>query len=104
MSRFLGFEIDFRFAVKRVKRVYFSIPDWADDAHLRQGGRIGNWGTPDGKTKVCYYKGNTAYFIDVPECKESVEVSVTPMYNLRNRTIDGFKYNTNRQIVVDLYF
>lgn len=98
--RKFGIQIDFHFKIRKVKRISISIPDWADDAHLRQGSpREDGWGTPDGKTKVCYYKGSTAYFIDVPDCTSSKEVSVTPMHDRQTRT-----YTKNRVVVIDLYY
>jgi len=98
--RKFGIQIDFSLSIRRVKRMTFSIPDWADDAHLRQGRPMEDgWGTPDGKTKICYFKGGKAFYIDVPDCKEAVEVFVTPM---KNRAT--LAYNTNRVVIVDLYF
>lgn len=98
--KFLGLQVDFLLSVKRVKRVVFDLPDWADDAHLRQGA-IGDWGTPDGKTKVCYFKGSKAFYIDVPDCKKSKQVSLTPMRGIVNGKLASL---TGRRLVVDLYF
>lgn len=96
--RLLGREIKWHFSIKSVKRIAVSIPEWANDAHLRQGNTDTDWSTPDGKTKVCYYKGSKVYFIDIPECKRAEEVYVTPMYKK-----DKSGYNPNRVVIVDLY-
>mgnify|MGYP000877060523 CR=1 FL=1 len=99
--RFFGLQLDLLFRLRRVKRVIFDLPDWADDTHVRQG-RISDdeWGTPDGKTKVCYYKHSTAFYIDLPDAKYYQSVSITPMYCVK----DGQRTrSTNRTITVDCY-
>lgn len=98
--RFLGIQIDFHLSIKRHKQIIVPIPDDADDAHLRQG-RIGKFGTPDGKTKVAYYdhKKGDMVFIDIPDCKQAVQVYVTPLYK-KDRT----GYSTDRKVIADLYW
>jgi len=96
--RKFGLDINFCFSCDRVKRMVFDIPDWADDTHLRQGS-IGEWGTSDGKTKVVFFKGSQMTELPVPDCKRSVEVSLTPMWDKKTRT-----RMQNRKIVVDLFF
>lgn len=95
------FEVKYHFSIQRVKRIEISIPDWADDAHLRHGRKDGGkdqeYNTSDGLDKVVYYKGSTRFEIDIPECKRSVEVSCTP-YKTKG------VYNKNRKVVIDLYF
>lgn len=95
---FKKFEIEFHFSFKRVKRIWILIPDWADDAHLNQGG-TGDWGTSDGKPKVVYYKGSTRYELCIPYCKHAIEISCTPL-----RKPGSKEYNTNRYVVIDLYY
>lgn len=95
---FHRWELKFHFSIEKVKRIEISVPDWADDTHLNHGG-TGEWGTSDGKEKVVYYRGATKYEIPIPDCKRSVEVSCTPFKNPKTRD-----YNTNRKIIIDLYF
>lgn len=86
--RFFGLQI--MFSIDRVKRMTFSIPDWADDC----------WTYSIDKAHcIRYFKGGTAHYIDLPKCKKAVVVSVDKLYN-KDRT----GYNTNRKIVVDVYF
>jgi hypothetical protein len=96
--RFCGFEIKTQFTVERFKTLTFDIPDWADDTHLRQGGK-GDYGTPDGKTKICYFKGSKPFYIDLPEHKRAVKVSITPL-----RDYGCLEHNTNRKVVVDVFY
>ena len=98
---FLNLQIRYFFSIRRCKRIVYSIPDWADDAHLRHGNISDDgWGTPDGKDKICYYKGSKPYFIDLPDSKESVQVSLTPLYD----TSSGIrKHSTGRTIVIDFF-
>jgi len=96
----LGWEISFHFSVEKVERIEISLPDRADDAHLRQGGGVpgGEWDTSDGKTKVVYYIGSKRYEIEIPKHKKARQILLTPAYN-KERT----GYNTNRKIVIDIY-
>lgn len=99
--RLFGRQFDFHFRVRKVKRMIFDLPASANDAHLRQGS-FGDWGTPDGKSKVTYFLkgGNKPTFLDLPDCKSCQQVFVTPMYQIKNNTkVRVF----NRVLVVDVY-
>ena len=104
-KRAWNLELKFSFSIKRVRRIEVPVPDRADDTHLRHGLHDGgvdqeSWSaTPDGEDKVVYYIGNTPHFIDIPKCKRSVQISCTPM-----RKGHGREYNTNRKVVIDLYY
>jgi hypothetical protein len=93
--RIFGFEIKIHFSFEKYKRIEVSIPDWADDAHLRHI----DSNDSDDKYKVCYYKGSTPYYIDIPKHKKAIEISVTRLYN-KERT----DYEKNRKVIIDLYF
>ncbi len=94
-KRFLGLELKFQFSLKRVKRIYVPIPDWADDTHLTRFDYEERKLMPQ---KVCYWKQATPFYIEIPKCKEAVQVSVSNLYN-KDRTA----YEKNREIVIDLY-
>lgn len=85
--RFCGLQITFR--IDRVKRMTFDIPDWANDCWTYSGDR---------PHCVRYWRGETAYYIDLPKCKGAKVVSVDRLYN-KDRT----GYNSNRKIVIDVY-
>jgi hypothetical protein len=97
--QFWGIQIDFHLSIRRCRRLTYSIPDWADDTHLRQG-RISDdgWGTPDGLPKVVYFKGSKAFYIDIPKCKSCQQVYVSPLYDKKRL---GFA--TNRVVIFDIY-
>lgn len=96
--RIFNIEVKFSFSIKRVKRIEFSLPDNADDAHLRQGS-LSEWGTSDGKTKIVYWMDGMKE-IDLPPHKEAKEVFCSPLYEPIKRQT----YATNRKIIIDLYY
>lgn len=89
-KRIFGLELSFHFSIERVKRMTFSIPDWADDCSV--------YNSDTSEAIIRYWKGSTKYFIKLPKCKRAKEISVSKLYN-KDRT----GYNTNRKIVVDVY-
>ncbi len=91
--QFWGIQIDFHLSIRRYRRLKYSIPDWADDAHLRISGA-----TPDGLPKITYFKGSTPFFIDIPKCKSCQQIYVTPMKDKKT-----FGYNRNRVVIFDIY-
>jgi hypothetical protein len=95
--RILGIEINFSFSIRRVKRLTFDLPDWADDTCITTSD-VNNNKIPH---KIKYYKGSTRYYIDLPKCIDAQEVSLTPMYGIVNN--DRVRM-TNRKIVVDIYY
>lgn len=117
------FEIKFHFSIGKVKRIEFSIPDEADDCHLRHGLHDGgrnqdSWSsTSDGEDKILYWSSkqrklegspdnrNEPYEISIPKCKRSVEVSCTPMHDIEKRKAGITPYySSNRKIVIDCYY
>lgn len=104
-------EVKYHLSIQKVKRIEITIPDWADDAHLRHGLHDGgkdqeSWSaTPDGEDKVVYYKGCTAFYIDVPKCKRSVEVSCTPLHDMTKRKAGiSPDHYSDRKVVIDLFY
>lgn len=95
--RILGFDVRLSFSVRRVKRLTFDLPDWADDVCVTTNDVDGNT-IPH---KIKYYKVATRYYIDLPKCKEVSVVSITPLSDI----VDGVRSKmTNRKIVVDVFF
>ena len=94
--RIFGLDIRLFFSVRRVKRLTFDLPDWADDTCITTTGL-------DCKPiphKIKFYKGNVRHYIDLPKCKDASIVSLTPLYGI----VDGVRArNTNRKIVVDIF-
>lgn len=88
--RLIGFDIRFFFSVRRVKRLVFDLPDWADDTMID---------TEGAQPRIVYYKGFTPFYIDLPG-REAVKVSLSPMYLINGNTRAR---NTNRKIVVDVF-
>lgn len=80
-------QINFHLSIFKIKRVSISIPDWADDVHVTY------------ENKIKYYKGCDSFFIDLPKCRKSKEISITPHYDRHKNS-----YNTDRKVVVDLFF
>lgn len=67
--RILGFskrtaiQIDWSFTFWRIKRLTFSIPDWADDTCVTTTDKDDNNIPPI----IKYYKGSTRYYIPLPK-------------------------------------
>jgi hypothetical protein len=95
--KIFGYQIRFFFSVRRIKRLTFNLPDWADDTHITTV-------DADDKSftyKIKYYKGSTPFYIDLPKCNDAVMVYLTP-YSI---IIDGKKVNmTNRKIIIDILY
>ena len=95
--RILGFDVRLFFSVRRVKRLTFDLPDWADDTCIT---------TTDVDDKpiphtIKYYKGSTRYCIALPKCSDAVKVSLVPLTGI----VDGKRVAmTDRKIVVDVFF
>lgn len=91
--RILGFDVRLFFSVRRVKRLTFDLPDWADDTCITTT-------DVDDTHKIKYYKGSTRYYIDLPKCSDAVKVSLTPLTGI----VDGKRVAmTDRKIVVDVF-
>lgn len=94
--RILGFEIQAGLSVYRVKRLVCELPDWAIDTCITTSDIDGN-SIPH---KIKYYKGIQRHYIDLPECRRVVQVSLTPKYEI----VDGVKLRTtNRKLIIDLF-
>ena len=95
--KILGFDVRLFFSVRRVKRLTFDLPDWADDTCITTT-------DVDGKPiphKIKYYKGSERYYIDLPKCSDAVKVSLTPLYGIVNGVRSRM---TDRKIVVDVFY
>jgi len=116
--RLFGYEIKTHFSIQRFKTIEISIPDDADDAHLRHGyhdgGKAKEWNTSDGEDKVIYWSrsrrelegaNDSMFEVPIPKCKKSVETFCTPFRDMEKRKA-GIKpdYSSNRKIVIDLYY
>lgn len=94
--RFLGLQVDFHLSIRRVKRLQFDLPDWADDTCITTYD-VDDKPIPH---KIKYYKGSTRFYIDLPKCKDAVKVFLTPLYSI----VDGKRVrSTDRKIIVDVY-
>ena len=95
--RILGFDVRFFFSLRRIKRLTFDLPDWADDTCITT---LDTYYNPISH-KIKYYKGGTPYYIDLPKCNDAEVVSLVPMV----KKVSGERVAmTNRKIVVDVFF
>lgn len=91
-----GFKIEFFFSIRRVKRLTFDLPDWADDTCISKIDNDCNTISP----RIKYYKGSKVFYIDLPKCKDAILVSLTPL----NGIVDGKRQQmTNRKITIDIF-
>lgn len=95
--KILGFDVRLFFSVRRVKRLTFDLPDWADDTCITTTD-VDDKPMPH---KIKYYKGSTRYYIDLPKCSDAVKVSLTPLYGIVNGVRSRM---TDRKIVVDVFY
>jgi hypothetical protein len=94
--RILGFDVRVFFSVRRVKRLTFDLPDWADDTCITTTD-LDDKPIPH---KIKYYKGSIRYYIDLPKCSDAVKVNLVPLTGI----VDGKRVAmTDRKIVVDVF-
>lgn len=97
----LGFEVKTSSSLRKVERLTFNLPCWADDtdiiSEIKEGNTI---------FKIRYWRGRDDFYIDLPKCNKACKVSLTPLYRDDYRDDPQILrpvYNTNRKIIVDIY-